>query len=1219
MTIALLFLFAAAAPLAHATRLVSLTGRAGAPFYFQLGNGPAIGRFSADNLPAGLSLDPATALLTGRVAAPLAIDLRVNYSAAGNVSRYVIPLRIVPAERPVTSTDIAAVGTPLDRVYRQGDGMTFALSYRDEVRVTGAPRLVLRIDQTTRYATYRASASDAHTLVFDAPIVRGDADHDGITVAPQVDLNGGAIVNAAGQPMGIDLPALDTTGVRVDAWVETARATGIVRPAAGTYRAGSVIAIGVTFDREVSYTGRPRIPLQVGNAARFAVADAVIERGQTMIFRYTVAPGDAAPNGLTMGNAIDLDGGTMTAFTPLDDASIPRSARDLSAIRIDTSAPTSAPVVEPMQVYGTPWGGASFLASIWGTGSPVSYSAEGMNSHFGLMEGGALYARSSVPPGRYPVTVSATNAIGRGAATWTLAPVEPLPENRNRLPASNDVPCVGVPPDGLYRAGDTLTFAVHISGAMLVGEPQLRLRIGAQTRVAAFAAEFLPRALVFRYRVQPDDVDADGIELISGLGLGDERCRTIHGYPHRDYWVFRPDTTRILVAPVAAPIPPPPPPPAPALPPPSAVPPTPPPPVDKVAQTIAFSSPVSSFVIGQPISLGATSSAGLPITYAVVSGRAAISGSTLTATGPGEVIVRASQPGNDTVAAASIEVNFGAPARAAQAITLTLPATVAADAAPLALGASSSAGLPVTFTVVSGPATIADGRLTLTGAAGTVVVRASQVGNDTYLPASDVTHTFAIVPVGPQVYFGTAGEAPLAAVVARDGGRAALLVRLAEGEAVAAKFRLNADGTFTTTTRTLDAASREITLAGRVTGGVVSGTIGPMGISFTARVQPATGATASFAGLYQAAMPGSAAGTAYLALGATGEAYALALTPTGALAGKGSVSTGGAVDVSFAPDAALRVTLGSDATLTGSVTAGATTRPLAGLADAVARTDRLVNLSSRLRVAAGDGSRAVMAGFVVSGAAAQPMLIRAVGPGLAAFGLTDVVSTPGLQIFNQAGGVVAENSGWNNSPEIGAAAAAVGAFRLPAGSRDAAAIVTLPPGAYTAQVTTSGSTGLVLIEVYDVSGAAAPGGQLANISTRGFVEPGAGELIAGFVVRGNVPKRVLIRGIGPALSAFGVPGALGDPVLRLHAGGGGPAMASNDNWDTPQPADTAHAPATAAEIVAAASAAGAFPLPRGSKDAVIVITLAPGEYTAAVSGAGGATGAALVEVYPLPE
>lgn len=133
-------------------------------------------------------------------------------------------------------------------------------------------------------------------------------------------------------------------------------------------------------------------------------------------------------------------------------------------------------------------------------------------------------------------------------------------------------------------------------------------------------------------------------------------------------------------------------------------------------------------------------------------------------------------------------------------------------------------------------------------------------------------------------------------------------------------------------------------------------------------------------------------------------------------------------------------------------------------------------------------------------------------------------------------------------------------------------------------------------------------GQLVNVATRAFVGRDEQVLIAGFVVGGTAPKRVLVRGAGPALAGFGVAGALADPELRVFAGA--TLRAENDQWDRP-----AAGGATVAEVSAAAAGSGAFPFAAGSADAALLVTLAPGAYTAVLEGRGGATGAGLVEVY----
>lgn len=129
-------------------------------------------------------------------------------------------------------------------------------------------------------------------------------------------------------------------------------------------------------------------------------------------------------------------------------------------------------------------------------------------------------------------------------------------------------------------------------------------------------------------------------------------------------------------------------------------------------------------------------------------------------------------------------------------------------------------------------------------------------------------------------------------------------------------------------------------------------------------------------------------------------------------------------------------------------------------------TARLVNVSARNRVGTGDDI--LIAGFAISGSGTKALLIRAVGPGLAAFGVPGTLVDPKLEIFNNIGVKVAENDNW--SADLAATFASVGAFSLPTGSKDAALVTSLDAGkSYTVQVQgVAGGTGEALIEIYEL-------------------------------------------------------------------------------------------------------------------------------------------------------
>jgi hypothetical protein len=210
----------------------------------------------------------------------------------------------------------------------------------------------------------------------------------------------------------------------------------------------------------------------------------------------------------------------------------------------------------------------------------------------------------------------------------------------------------------------------------------------------------------------------------------------------------------------------------------------------------------------------------------------------------------------------------------------------------------------------------------------------------------------------------------------------------------------------------------------------------------------------------------------------------------------------------------------------------------------------LVNVSTRALV--GAGGRQLIGGFIVSGPGSKRLLVRAAGPSLSAFGVGGVLADPILRVFRPPDSAsLAENDDWGAQPE--ASATLVRGFPFASGSKDSALLLDLPPGAYTANIEgVGGATGTALIEAYELD--RSQGMKLVNLSTRGWAERSR-PMVAGFVVEtrpGELPrpKRLLIRVLGPTLTAFGVADVMGDPMLTLYDGQGR-ILISNDDWDPP--------------------------------------------------------------------
>lgn len=394
--------------------------------------------------------------------------------------------------------------------------------------------------------------------------------------------------------------------------------------------------------------------------------------------------------------------------------------------------------------------------------------------------------------------------------------------------------------------------------------------------------------------------------------------------------------------------------------------------------------------------------------------------------------------------------------------------------------------------------------------------------------------------------------------------------------------------------------------------GAVTGSISGLGNPTLSGTKSSdTGATGGLAGIYQAGAANTSS-NAYAIVSGAGQAFIL-VQSGGALDGGTSVLEGNnrfslvtarqSIVATIKPD-------NGDLEVTVTTSGGSTT--FNGGSEATISSQRLANISSRANVSS--GTSVVITGFVISGQQSKPVLIRAVGPGLAPYGVSSFLPAPKLELY-RAGTTapIATNIGWGtagNTAAIAAAAARAGAFSLTANSADSVIFTTLAPGTYTAQISSNtGVAGVALAEVYDLSAPAA-GQKLFNISTRASTGDALSTFSAGIVVTGTTPKRVLIRGVGPGLLPFEVTNAVLRPQINVINNATQATVATNSNWNLPAE--------SAAAISAAGDQVGAFRLTPGVSDAALIVNLAPGAYSVQAVAANGANGVALIEVYELP-
>jgi outer membrane protein assembly factor BamB len=441
-----------------------------------------------------------------------------------------------------------------------------------------------------------------------------------------------------------------------------------------------------------------------------------------------------------------------------------------------------------------------------------------------------------------------------------------------------------------------------------------------------------------------------------------------------------------------------------------------------------------------------------------------------------------------------------------------------------------------------------------------------------------------------------------------NAGRFALLVRedgmgsfLAFSPAlnqvmVRQSFSIGADGNFSFQ------EEGGATVSGSLANGTLSGTVAGVGLSFASAERVTTGSYAGRAAFYSGIAGNE--GLAYSIIGYNGEAMIAHLDGAFRDGGLGSMANLNRMSVGTLGGVTWTGDFSSNGRMISGNYAGAGRQgEFTLMREGIAGRDRLVNISTRGRV--GTGDNVMIAGFVIEGDTPKRVMVLAKGPMLNQFGVTGTLDNPEMRLV-RGGTDIAANSNWRE--DAGASEIQASGF-APQFDREPGVVMTLAPGPYTAIVSGANqSQGVALVEAYELeSNNNGPiTSRLINISTRGRVETGDSVMIAGFVVEGDAPRRLLIRGVGPSLAGFGVAGALANPTLRLVAQlpAGSQDLATNDDWQQA---------GNAAEI-----AATPYP-PSNPLESAILMWFDPGIYTAILSGVNDGTGVGLVEVYDLTD
>ncbi|MBP7352984.1 MAG: DUF4347 domain-containing protein [Comamonas sp.] len=436
---------------------------------------------------------------------------------------------------------VASVSVPANGSYKAGDVLSFTVNASEAVFASGSPRLALDVGGTTRYATLVAGSSSGSTLVFQYTVQAGDSDSDGISVASNLDLNGGSVKDATGNDLN---PALsnagDTAAVLVDS---TAPNVSSIERVNSNPSSNSSVSFTVTFSEDVSGVDASDFSLSTtGNVGgSIGSVTAVNGRTYTVVVDNLTGAGTLGLNLKSSGTGIQdsahnvITGGLTGATYSIDriapsvtSVAVPAGGTYVAGQNLDFTVHLDE-AVQLNTVGGIPriavtldTGGTVYAEYVSGSGTSAlvfrMVVANGQLDSNGITLGSGIDLNGgTITDGVGNTAVTTLNGVASTAGVHV----------DGVLPT---VVSVAPPVDGSYKAGDTLTFTVNASEAVQIGSlaPRLTLDVGGVTRYATYVSGSGSDTLVFQYVVQPGDNDANGI-AVSSLDLRGEQLTDLAG------------------------------------------------------------------------------------------------------------------------------------------------------------------------------------------------------------------------------------------------------------------------------------------------------------------------------------------------------------------------------------------------------------------------------------------------------------------------------------------------------------------------------------------------------------------------------------------------------------------------------------------------------------------------------------------------------------------
>lgn len=486
-------------------------------------------------------------------------DANINYTALGTTLVYV----------DTSTPEISTITTPVAMTYFVGQQLSFQVIFNDTVQVIGTPQLALNIGGSTVYANY-SSGTNTSTLIFHYNVQSSDLDLDGIAMTSPLGLNSGSIKDSNGNNVDLNFTPVSMSTVNVNG--DIPYVNSITAPVNKTYNAGETIDLVLSFTESVNVTGTPQVSLDIGGNTRYLSYNTG-SGTSSLTFSYIVIPGDYDTDGVILGNAIELNGGSLqdlsandaslnapnpltpnvlvdalvpevTAITPPADNTYSENDELFFTLQFNTNVTiTGSPILNLVLDSSSPTSSAAYVS---GSGSQnivfkytiVSgdFDVDGINLDVNLdLNGGTIINSQN--------SVSANLNISTASSALDLSGL--LVDA-----AVAQITSLTVPADNNYITGNDLDFTVNFSKNVdVTGTPRIELSVGGSTLYADYTSGHGSSALVFRYSVLSGHTDSDGIQIsnnsidLNGGSIQDSGSQNAQV----DLSSFIPDLSAVLV------------------------------------------------------------------------------------------------------------------------------------------------------------------------------------------------------------------------------------------------------------------------------------------------------------------------------------------------------------------------------------------------------------------------------------------------------------------------------------------------------------------------------------------------------------------------------------------------------------------------------------------------------------------------------------------------